>query len=522
MIAGGELVEGRGCGMAVDRLQHVDVPLCPLGHAGGGSVGAGTVVLRRVARLHHRPVVRITGLVGSQPRQHHVAIGVGRHPGEDVGPALGRALIDDPSRRPRPAEVARRGEKDVAVVRPDGVEKAELIHGQRREYVAIRRSHGAGVDLVIGERERRQAQLCVEGNAHVGGTHRLAAGVFRDVVRRDEQLVQVAAAGAIAEVHFDLRREVGGRGRRYVTRCREGRRIDRLAERCAVRHAPIRRALHVDVEGGDVVIDEVDRLWVDGIVPLTVVPGNQRLRDVRCSEVVPAIGGMRARHSGCQCQAGERNVGNGGVGGIRCIDRDVGIAAAGRDAEILRRADIVGAPTVREAEDAAIIGLAFVLERQRAVAVGRPVQRLGPAPQVYASRDTADRDDVSGPLSVDAGAGFHSLDDERQRAQPGRRRRQLRQAQALVRAERSLAGPDERRYGLGYAATTRTVAFVGRGLSEKGGGSKRTGGGSNNRHQEPAHGFFSSASVVFQAAVGFPPGTAPATILLAGARRCAR
>src|SRR5256885_3717286 len=76
-------------------------------------------------------------------------------------------------------------------------------------------------------------------------------------------------------------------------------------------------------------------------------------------------------------------------------------------------------------------------------------------------------------------------------------------------AERSLAGPDERRYGFGYAATTRTVAFVGRGLSEKGGGSKRTGGGSNNRHQEPAHGFFSSASVVFQAAVGFPPGTAP-------------
>src|SRR2546427_9018841 len=136
-------------------------------------------------------------------------------------------------------------------------------------------------------------------------------------------------------------------------------------------------------------------------------------------------------------------------------------------------------------------------------------QRLGPAPQVYASRDTADRDDVSGPLSVDAGAGFHSLDDERQRAQPGRRRRQLRQAQALVRAERSLAGPDERRYGFGYAATTRTVAFVGRGLSEKGGGSKPTGGGSNNRHQEPAHGVFSSASGGFQAAVGFPPGNAP-------------
>src|SRR2546426_3911319 len=38
------------------------------------------------------------------------------------------------------------------------------------------------------------------------------------------------------------------------------------------------------------------------------------------------------------------NVGNGGIGGICGVDRDVGIAATGREAEILRRADIVGTP----------------------------------------------------------------------------------------------------------------------------------------------------------------------------------
>src|SRR6266581_5595787 len=67
-----------------------------------------------------------------------------------------------------------------------------------------------------------------------------------------------------------------------------------------------------------------------------------------CSSDLPAIGGMRARHAGCQRQAGERNVGNEGIGGIGGIDRDVGIAAAGREAKILRRGAMVGAPPVRE------------------------------------------------------------------------------------------------------------------------------------------------------------------------------
>ena len=112
--------------------------------------------------LHHRPVIGIAGLVGSQPCHDHVAVGVGGHPGEDIGPALGRALIDDPGGRPRPAEVARRGEEDVAVIRPDGVEKAQLIHGQRRKDVSVRHPRRAGENLVISEREGRETELCVE------------------------------------------------------------------------------------------------------------------------------------------------------------------------------------------------------------------------------------------------------------------------------------------------------------------------------------------------------------------------
>src|SRR5207245_4361613 len=81
---------------------------------------------------------------------------------------------------------------------------------------------------------------------------------------------------------------------------------------------------------------------------------------------------MRASLSGRQGQAGKRKVGNERIRGIRGIDCDVGVAATGRETEILRRAHVVGTATIGEAEDAAIVGLAFVLERQRAVAVGRP------------------------------------------------------------------------------------------------------------------------------------------------------
>src|SRR2546425_9153291 len=220
MIAGDELCERRGRGMAVHRLQYVDVPLCPLGHAGGGPVRASTVLFRRVAWLHHLSVIRITGSVGSQPSHHHVAVGVGSHPGEDIGFAPGRSLIDLLSRSPSLAVVARRCEKDIAVIGPHRIEKAKLIRGQCGEDIGITRPLGAGVDLVVGEHEHGHAELRVNRDAHVCGTHRLAEGVFREVVRRHEELVQVAAAGAAAVVDPDLCCEVRGGDRRYGPRCR--------------------------------------------------------------------------------------------------------------------------------------------------------------------------------------------------------------------------------------------------------------------------------------------------------------
>src|SRR3989441_2085967 len=184
-------------------------------------------------------------------------------------------------------------------------------------------------------------------------------------------------------------------------------------------------------------------------------------------------------------------MGNGGdlVGRI---DGDICIAASQCHAEVSRIPDVLSTPTVRKAEDAAVIGLAFILEGQRLVAVGRPFKVCGPTPQVYASGNTTDGDHVGRSLSIHAVAGLHSLDDERQRAQTCRHRCQPRQAQALVRAEngaeRRAAGPNERRNGL----STRTVVLVGRVLrvlSQKCWGSKRQGAYDNGQRPEFTHGF---------------------------------
>src|SRR5207245_6519001 len=81
-------------------------------------------------------------------------------------------------------------------------------------------------------------------------------------------------------------------------------------------------------------------------------------------------------------------------------------------------------------------------------------------------------------------AGLHSLDDERQRAQTCRHRGQLRQAQALVRAERRATGPNERRNRLRHPTTTWAVR-----LSEKCRGSEREGAYDNGQRPEFGHGF---------------------------------
>src|SRR2546426_2428427 len=170
---------------------------------------------------------------------------------------------------------------------------------------------------------------------------------------------------------------------------------------------------------------------------------------------------------------------------VRAIHGDIGIAATGREPEIGRITDVLSAPSAREAVDSAVVGLTLILEGQRLIAVGRPVSRAIPAPQVHTSGNTTDRDHVGRSLRIDAVAGLHALDDERQRAQTGRRRRQQRQAQALVRAERSAAGPNERWNGL----STRTVVLIGRVLSEKCPGNERQRAYDNGQRPEFGHGF---------------------------------
>ena len=92
-------------------------------------------------------------------------------------------------------------------------------------------------------------------------------------------------------------------------------------------------------------------------------------------------------------------------------------------------------------------------------------------------------------MGIDAVAGLHSLDDERQRAQTRRHRCQPGQAQALVRAEGSAPGPNERWDRLRAPTTTRAVVFVGRRLSEQCRGSEGKGACDNGQRPEFAHGF---------------------------------
>ena len=66
-----------------------------------------------------------------------------------------------------------RGEKDIAIVRPDRVDEPEVIHGKGGEKIdrsLILATRGAGEDLEVGEGEGGQAQLCVGRNADVDAT----------------------------------------------------------------------------------------------------------------------------------------------------------------------------------------------------------------------------------------------------------------------------------------------------------------------------------------------------------------
>src|SRR5437879_11321665 len=174
---------------------------------------------------------------------------------------------------------------------------------------------------------------------------------------------------------------------------------------------------------------------------------------------------MGSRNARRQRQAGKGQVRNVGcrVGGIY---GDVSVAAPWRESEILRAADVARATSSREGEDAAIVRLTFIFEGQGALeiagAVRWPIQGLVPAPQVHTSGDPADRDHVDAALRVHAVARLDALNNERQRAQPCRNGRELRQAQVLVPAESARPRTHKRRDG----SRGGTVLFVCGGLGE--------------------------------------------------------
>src|SRR5438477_7643903 len=100
--------------MAVDGLRNVDVPVCGQWDR-----------------------VRIAGLIGTIPCDGHMAIGLGGDPGKHIRlSSLRRVLSYLDGRRPTGSLRCRERVIDVGVVRPDGVQVAELVDCERREEIA--------------------------------------------------------------------------------------------------------------------------------------------------------------------------------------------------------------------------------------------------------------------------------------------------------------------------------------------------------------------------------------------------
>lgn len=83
VIAGSELREFRGRGVAIHALTHIDIPL-----------GPAVICAVRASALHDGRVVRITGEIRAKPYDYYVPVGIGRDPRKHVGLPDGRSLID--------------------------------------------------------------------------------------------------------------------------------------------------------------------------------------------------------------------------------------------------------------------------------------------------------------------------------------------------------------------------------------------------------------------------------------------
>src|SRR3981189_748888 len=158
--------------MTVDALGVIYLPLRPVLHAGCAAI-ACRPLRGWVSWLERGTIVGIASPIIAEPNDPNVTIGVCRDPGEEIGVAPIYREADINWTRPGRALIGREGVEDVGIDRPCGVDKPKVIHGKRGEKIArslILRARRAGEDLVVGERECRQAHIHVGRDADVNAT----------------------------------------------------------------------------------------------------------------------------------------------------------------------------------------------------------------------------------------------------------------------------------------------------------------------------------------------------------------
>src|SRR5260370_27682064 len=114
MVGGLAQSENRRSGVTVDRLRDEDVPL-----------------------RGEWKRIRVAGLIGAIPRDSHVAVGIGCHPGEHIRLSGLRCALGYFHGRGPTGSVSRRvGVINVGSVRPSGIDVAEVIYGDSGEQIS--------------------------------------------------------------------------------------------------------------------------------------------------------------------------------------------------------------------------------------------------------------------------------------------------------------------------------------------------------------------------------------------------
>src|ERR1700730_16874009 len=184
-----------------------------------------------------------------------MAVGVGSHPREHIGLANRSIPINTHGRCPGVAPIRGRREKDILVVRPDGIDVAEVVDSERGADVGgamsgSGRARGAGKDLVIRKGDGWRAQAGIHRNSNIHASQWSGIQVFGSVVgsyKRDVE-ISLARAGAGVVVDFDLGGDVSAVRGHKAARGGKGRGVDGFPGTIDVGEAAVIGTLHLNVE----------------------------------------------------------------------------------------------------------------------------------------------------------------------------------------------------------------------------------------------------------------------------------